>query len=146
MIRNLEFKDRAEFINMATEFCGSNAVLHSIPVEYMERTFSEIMSNSPYAKCHIIEHDSETAGYGLISITYSNEVGSLVVFIEELFIKERFRGHGLGGKYLDFIHDMYSGTVRRFRLEISKNNTDAERLYLRKGYEEFDYKQMVRGL
>ncbi len=146
MIRNLELKDRIEFIDMATEFYDSNAVLHSIPVEYMECTFSEAMSNSPYVKCHIIEHNSETAGYGLISITYSNEVGGLVVLIEELFIKEPFRGLGLGGKYLDFIHNMYSGTARRFRLEISKTNTDAERLYLRKGYKELNYKQMVRGI
>lgn len=72
--------------------------------------------------------------------------GLLSAYPPRIIIKERFRGHGLGGKYLDFIHDMYSGTVRRFRLEISKNNTDAERLYLRKGYKEFDYKQMVRGL
>lgn len=131
---------------MATKFYGSNAVLHNIPVEYMERTFNEAMSNSPYAKCHIIEHNTETADYGLISITYSNEAVGLVVLIEELFIKKPFRGLGLGGKYLDFIHNINSGTARRFRLEISKSNTEAERLYLKKGYEELNYKQMVRGI
>ena len=143
MIREIVSEDKDMFISMVTEFFSSEAVLHDIPPSHIIKTYKEVTSDSPYAKAYIFQANNETAGYGLVSFTYSNEAGGLVVWIEELYIRNEFRGYGLGNKFIDFIHTEYSDTVKRFRLELLKSNVSAERLYLRKGYKPLEYLQMV---
>ncbi len=146
MIRELRKEDKDLFISMVKDFYNSDAVLHSIPTENIINTYNEVVSGSPYAKVYIMEEEKEIAGYGQISLTYSNEAGGLVIWIEEIYILEKFRGLGLGGKFLDFIDREFSGKAKRFRLEISEANEGAQRLYLRKGYTSLDYLQMVRDI
>lgn len=143
MLRKFNLEDKHEYIEMMKEFYKSPAVLHTIPQEYMETTFDNIINGTPYAKGYIIEDDNNnTAGYLLLSITYSNEVAGLVVLVEELFIKEQFRGNGIGRKVLTQVREMYKD-AKRFRLEVTKENLGAIKLYKNLGYESLDYLQMV---
>ena len=143
MIRELRKEDKEIFISMVKDFYDSEAVLHTIPTENILNTFKEVVSCSPYAKAYMIEEQEEAAGYGLISLTYSNEVGGLVVWIEELYIRHKFRGLGLGSSFLEFIEREFSDKAKRFRLEISKANESVQRVYSRQGYTPLDYLQMV---
>jgi len=143
MIRELRKDDKDLFILMVKEFYDSEAVLYNIPTENVFNTYNEVVSCSPYAKAYIIEVEEEKAGYGLISLTYSNEAGGLVIWIEELYIRQKFRDLGLGSKFLDFMKIEFLAIAKRFRLEISKTNISAQRLYLRKGYKSLEYLQMV---
>lgn len=143
MIRELRVDDKDIFISMVEDFYTTEAVIHNIPTENIINTYNEIIDCSPYVKGYFIEEQDEVAGYGLISLTYSNEAGGLVILIEEIFIIEKFRGLGLGGKFLDFIEKEFSDKAKRFRLEVSKNNKSAERLYFRKGFTTLEYMQMV---
>lgn len=144
MIRELRTEDKDNFISMVKDFYTSDAVLHSIPDENIYNTFKEVTLGSPYAKAYIIEEQGKTAGYGLISLTFSNEAGGLVLWIEELYILEEFRGLGLGSKFLDFIEKEYSSCTKRLRLELIESNKAAQSLYIKKGYTQLDYTQMVR--
>jgi GNAT superfamily N-acetyltransferase len=143
MIREIRQEDKAALLCMAKEFYDTKAVLHKIPEEYIHNTINEALSSSPYVAAYVIEEKESHAGYGLISLTYSGEVGGMAVLIEELYIRNEYRGMGLGSKFLDFIHQKYSKRVKRFRLELTKSNISAERLYRRKGYKSIDYLQMV---
>ena len=144
MIREISPQDQEVFIQMVTDFYQSEAVLSKIPTVNIVSTFKEVTSNSPYAKAYILESQGLLAGYALLGLTFSNEAGGLVVWIEELYIKDEFRG--LGSDFLNFIKDEFAGRAKRFRLEISEDNDSAERLYRRKGYQNLDYKQMVQDL
>ena len=143
MIREIKAQDKDIFVQMAKEFYKSEAVISEIPTQNILNTFDEVNSNSPYAKAYIIEHDGDTAGYALIGITYSNEAGGLVVWVEEIFIKENYRGLGLGSEFLSYVEQEFGDKAKRFRLEISHDNDSAQRLYERKGYQPLDYMQMV---
>ncbi|KMT21023.1 GNAT family N-acetyltransferase [Clostridium cylindrosporum] len=145
MIRELQQQDKDIFINMVKDFYNSEAVLHPIPEKNIVKTYNEIISSSPYAKAYIIEENNEVAGYSQISLTYSNEAGGIVVWIEEIYIREQFRGLGLGSKILDFINTEFSDKAARFRLEICEDNKSAKKLYIRKGYKTLNYSQMVYG-
>lgn len=57
----------------------------------MTATFDTILKGSPYADGVILEMDGKPVGYGLISLTYSGEVGGLSVLLEELYIREEYR-------------------------------------------------------
>lgn len=142
MLRNININDKKEYIEMTKEFYTSEAVLHSIPQEYIETTFDNLVNDTPYAKGYMIEYNGEVAGYVLLAITYSNEVGGKVVWIEEIFIKEEFRGKGIGKKVFGQIKEL-NKDAKRFRLEVTKENLGAIRLYENLGYENLDYLQMT---
>ena len=86
------------------------------------------------------------AGYGLVSLTYSNEAGGLVVWLEELYIRDFARGFGLGTELIGYIENQYRDQAVRFRLEVEEENHAAVRLYRRKGYTSLPYAQMVKEL
>lgn len=142
MIRSVTANDRDAWLAMMDDFYHSEAVLHAIPRESMENTFRALTEGSPYAAGYVIEREGRSAGYALLSFTWSNEVGGKVVWIEELYLKPGFRGQGLGGEFFRWLHREF-GDARRFRLEVSEENDDAARLYRRLGYTPLDYRQMV---
>lgn len=143
-IRDFRTADREEFVRMQVDFYGSTATLHGISPEQSGRIFDLTVRINPYARGLIIECGGSTAGYLHLSFTHSNEVAGMVLLIEELYILPAYQGRGLGSWALNWIFEEYAGKVNRYRLEVTKVNDGAIRLYERMGFEELDYLQMVR--
>ena len=146
MIRRMSISDKDSFFKMSREFYSSGAALKSIPESNILRTFDTVISGSPYAVAYIIEHDGRPAGYALLAITYSNEAGGIVVWIEEIYILSEFRGHGLGARLISFIEEECSDKAVKLRLEVEESNKGASRLYERLGFKYLDYIQMHKPL
>lgn len=144
MIRRFTEKDREIYIEMAREFYHSDAVLHPIPDEYFARTVEEALRSDSYAEIFLFECDAETAGYGLTAKTFSQEAGGCVWWIEEIYIREKFRSRGLGREFFRYLEEEKGRDVTRLRLEVEADNTRAVSLYERLGYEVLDYVQMVK--
>lgn len=146
LIRKIDIKDKDAFFCMSKEFYRSDAVLHTIPDENIRKTFDEMMSGSPYASAYIYEHNGESAGYSLLSFTYSNEAGGLVLWIEEVYILPKYQGHGFGKELLSYVENKYKNKVARIRLEVEESNHGAVKLYRKLGYERLDYSQMYKDV
>lgn len=144
MIRKIQEQDKEKFIAMANEFYHSNAVLHSIPEDYIQRTFHEIMSGSPYAAAYVYESNGKIAGYVLLAFTYSNEAGGMVMWIEEIYILPQYQGLGFGKEMFAFLETEYEDKVARIRLEVEDSNRRAVDLYRRIGFADLDYAQMYK--
>lgn len=145
MIRKIYQEDSKVFLQMVQEFYDSPAVLHPVQSENFKKTLQAALDNSPYLRIYLIEEDEKPAGYCQLSISWSNEAGGIVVWVEELYIRPEFQGKGLGGKCLQFICDEFPDAAR-LRLEISPDNDGAKRLYQRNGYEILDYVQMINDI
>lgn len=144
MIRKIEAKDKNEYLQMATDFYHSGAVIAPVGIENIEATFNEMISSDRYVDGYFIEHEGKTAGFGLLAKTFSQESGGIVVWIEELFIKPEYRSHGLGAEFFGFLNEQYKN-ASRFRLETEPDNTRAIALYKRLGFEPFEYIQFKKG-
>lgn len=144
MIRALEERDREVYIKMAHDFYHSPAVLHPIPDAHFVRTFEECMRSGAYSKGYILEAVGQTAGYALVSKSYSQEAGGFVYWLEELYIVDKFRSRGLGSEFLRYVEENKEKDVVRLRLEVEAENTKAVSLYKRLGYEVLDYVQMIK--
>lgn len=90
--------------------------------------------------CTFFEADGKIAGYGAVTKTYSNEAGGLCYWFDEIYIREKFRGQGLGS---DFIRQVIAEhpEVKRFRLETEPENEAAGRMYKKLGFEPLEYCQ-----
>ncbi len=142
MIRYVEKQDRQACIEMMKEFYASDAVVYRAKDENFETTFDLCMNNSPYVKTMVCVIDGEYAGYANLSITYTNELGGLSVFIEEIYVRPPFQGQGLGTGFISFIRNEFDDKVRRYDLEVCDSNQQAIKLYKNLGFEYIDYRQM----
>lgn len=143
MIRKLKESDRELYIEMAREFYSSDAVLHSVPEEYFQKTVDEVLRSDTYAEIYLFEHEGKTAGYGLTARTFSQEAGGYVMWIEEIYIREEYRSKGLGKEFFGFLDNKEKNVVR-LRLEVEAENVRAVSLYKKLGYEKLDYIQMIK--
>lgn len=143
MIRPLTQADREDYLAMCREFYHSDAVLAPVPDSYFERTFTQLISGSPYAKGLMLEEDGQAAGYCLLAVTWSQEAGGLVWWQEELYIRPAFQSRGLGSAVLRYLQENRPQDVTRFRLELEPENQGARRLYRHLGYRDLGYDQMA---
>ena len=141
-IREIKESDRNEYIAMATQFYSMPCCVHNVDKSHFEKAFDYCLQNNPYAKIFILERNKQIIGYGNISFTYSIEANGNVVWVEELSIKQEFQNKGYGKAYFDFIHTNFP--AKRYRLEVTKSNINAMKLYERLGYEFLDYIQMIK--
>ena len=141
----LDFKPEheAEFYAMCRDFFSSPAVCHQIKEEDMKTTFDLAVKGSPYLRGLVMAKGENIWGYVLLSFTYSNEVGGMVVWIEELYVKEAYRNQGFGKQALDWIIKEYKETTKRFRLEVTEENKGAKKLYRSFGFDILPYQQMT---
>ena len=94
--RDITAADRDIVIPMVEDFYRSDAVDHPVPTTIMERSFAAVVDpDEPLLRGVLVYEDGEPAGYVYLTFCYSAEVGGRCVFIEEIFLKEAFRGRGL---------------------------------------------------
>ncbi len=137
IIRKLKAADREKYIAMAKDFYASPAVLENIPEENITRSFLEFTGGTPFGDAFIFEENGEVIGYGVLAYTYSQEAGGKVVWLEEIYICREQRGRGKGSEFIDFVLEKIP--AKRYRLETEPENEAAARLYIRKGFDLFEY-------
>lgn len=145
-IRNIREEEKAIFMEMAEDFYRpeTGACLHGMQVDHLEATFLLCLRENPYARLLMAEDETgEAIGFCLLSLTWSNEVGGMVVWLEELYFRPQARGKGYAKQVLAWLEEEYS-QAKRFRLEATHQNTLAIGLYREAGYEELPYYQMVK--
>lgn len=143
-IRRFRPEERELYLELAEAFYHSPAVLHPVPRSYLENTFNELMRSDVYVDILLLATDEDVPmGYMMLSKTFSPEAGGLCVWIEELSLKEEFRGQGAGTQAFRWVEEHYPH-ASRFRLEVEPDNEKAIRLYTRLGYGELPYMQMVK--
>ena len=141
--RDITSADHDLILPMVADFYRTDAVDHEVPVEIMERSFAACADpDEPLLRGVLVSREEEPVGYVYLTFCYSAEVGGRCVFIEEIFLKEQFRGMGLGKEIMTWLEQEYP-EVRRFRLEVTQVNKSAIRLYEKSGYKYLKYDQMV---
>lgn len=142
LLKKFTKEDKNEYFELAELFYHSDAVLHPVPHSHLENTFNEIIASSPYLDACKIIYEDKIAGFALFAITYSQEAGGKVLWLEELYIKEEFRNKGIGKEFFKEIFENLPSDFKRIRLEVEEENVGAVRFYKRLGFDWLDYKQM----
>ena len=142
MLKRFTKEDKNEYFELAELFYHSDAVLHPVPYSHLEATFNELMTSSPFLDACKIIYNNTTVGFALFAITYSQEAGGKVLWLEELYIKEEYRNLGIGKKFFDELFAKLPSDFKRIRLEVEEENEGAVKFYKRLGFNWLDYKQM----
>lgn len=130
------------YLDMSRAFYASEATDHPVPESHFRRTFGEILTHSPLARGWIvIVGDDRPAGYLLASLTWSNEFGGRVAWMEELYLRPEARGRGVGRRVLEAALEELKARdkVAGFRLEVAPANVSVSELYRRLGFTPVPY-------
>ena len=77
-------------------------------------------------------------------LSFSTEFGRPCIWVEDLYIKEDFRGTGIGSLFLEFIEKKYPEAV--LRLEVEEENGRAVKVYEKNGFNVLPYMEMKKLL
>ena len=141
-IRGMQATDRAQILAMMRVFYASPAVLGNGSEAIFEADFNACVGDSPYLEGYIFENEEEIQGYAMIAKSFSTEFGKPCIWIEDLYVKDAYRGHGIGSRFLRFIESKYPDAI--LRLEVEAENERALRVYKACGYEELPYMEMKK--
>ena len=88
------------------------------------------LKKNPHIMIWIIEVNEEIAGYLAVAIGFTIEAGGKDGFLDELFLKEKYRNQGIGRKAVQFAIGICPTLgIRRLSLEVESHNLRAKRLY-----------------
>ncbi|NLD34817.1 MAG: GNAT family N-acetyltransferase [Clostridiales bacterium] len=143
MFRKMQQGDRALYHALATEFYNTDAILTEPDEALFEASFQEMMRRDTYLEGFVLEHEGESAGYAILAKYFSPELGGLLLWVDELYIRPGFRSHGLGSAFLSYVQEQYGDKAKRIRLEVDVDNERAISLYHSMGFEVLPYQQMT---
>lgn len=142
IIRNMTEADRVEVRKMMEVFYVSPAVLSNGSAEIFENDIANCVNECPYLEGYIFEEQNVIKGYAMVAKSFSTEFGKPCIWIEDLYVKDEFRGQGIGTMFFEFIGKKYEGYVQR--LEVEEENERAVAVYEKCGFEEIPYMEMKR--
>ena len=141
MIRPMVAADRESVLEMMRVFYASPAVLSNGSEEIFEKDIETCISGSPYLEGYIME-DGEIQGYAMVAKSFSTEFGKPCIWIEDLYLKEPYRGCGIGSRVLQFIMERFPACI--FRLEVEEENQRAIATYKKNGFAVLPYMEMKK--
>jgi len=127
-------KDRGEFTEMVFALYDEDPTGMPITEDKIIKTINESVCGSEKVQIVMIRNGVENIGYGIITFSWSNEYGGIVVNIDELYIKKGFRNNNAGSSFIEHLQDTYKNAAM-LTLEVTPENKDALRLYNRLGFE-----------
>ena len=127
---------------MMEVFYASPAVLSNGSSEIFEKDIDNCVNDSPFLEGYIFEEDGIIKGYAMIAKSFSTEFGKPCIWIEDIYVKDAFRGQGIATLFFNYIKEKYAGFLQR--LEVERENEKALAVYEKCGFEELPYMEMKR--
>lgn len=134
--------DRKAVVDMMRIFYHSPAVFTNGSEEIYHNDVTACVEDSPYAEGYIFENEKEILGYGMIAKSFSTEFGKPCIWIEDLYLKEEYRGKGVGSSFFAYLEEKYPNTI--MRLEVEEDNIRAVAVYKKNGYDTLPYMEMKK--
>jgi len=106
-----------------------------------------ILSNESFGQIFLICSDVEIAGYAVLTFGYSLEFRGRDAFVDELFLREKFRGQGIGQRTLGFLASVCTENgISALHLEVERKNSAAQKAYRKFGFADHDRYLMTKWL
>lgn len=108
---------------------------------------ANLLENPDLGLVWVIEHKADAVGYLVLALGYSMEYHGRDAFIDEIFIREDYRGQGIGKTALKFAEEACRSLgVRALHLEVERSNLSARAFYRGAGFEDHDRYLLTKWL
>lgn len=137
----LAIADIETIVTMMQEFYAIDN--YPFDIDVSKALFEEFIKHENLGKSWLIISDNELIGYIILTFVFSFEYQGKIAFLDELYLTEKVRGKGIGGKALEFIQsESHKLSLKLIYLEVEKHNEKGQKLYLTHGFESHNRKLM----
>lgn len=145
-VRLATLSDVPDLVELMREFYAES----SFPLdrEWAARSFSRLIAEPSRGAVWLIEVDGALAGHVVLSVRFAMEFGGLCAYVDDLFVRARFRRRGAARAALDaLLAECRRRGCGSIHVEVDPANLAANALYRRYGLAPCaDRRQQLRAL
>ncbi len=135
--------DKREILGMMQQFYAIDD--YGFYPDQAGKTLDHFLKDPQLGALWIITQGKLQVGYIVLSFGFSFEYGGRDAFIDEFFLKEDFRGKGIGSKVMALVEEKAIKLgVKAIHLEVENHNDKALKLYANNGYSGNDRKLLTK--
>jgi GNAT superfamily N-acetyltransferase len=124
-------------VEMSLALYGDAAAAMGITPSRVHATLETFRAEPVRGRTLVLDSRGTLAGFCLLASFWSNELGGEVCVIDELYLKEQWRGFGHATALVEALktdRTLWPTKPVAFELEVSPRNPEARRLYERLGF------------
>ena len=111
------------------------------------RALGQILNDRRFGVIHLIRVNNEAAGYLVLAFGFSLEFRGRDAFIDEVYLRENFRGRGIGKASLELADAVCrQEEISALHLEVDRVNTRAQDVYRQAGFRDHDRYLLTKWL
>lgn len=111
------------------------------------RALQQILSDRAFGVVHLVSSRNEVIGYIVVTFGFSLEFHGRDAFLDELYLREEYRGKGIGKASLEFVEALCRREgIKALHLEVERRNRKAQGLYRQAGYQDHDRYLLTKWL
>jgi diamine N-acetyltransferase len=127
-------RDVPAIVRLAQAFHREIGRREELPAEHVMATLGEMERNRERGSLYVFERDGEAAGYAILVPSWSNELGGMVVAVDEIYVAPAHRRKGVAGDFLGLLVKVAPQGVAAIQVEVDRSNRAAVGLYKALGY------------
>ena len=133
--------DEKFVIDLMREFFNSPATITNASEKIFAANVKHCLDDSICAEGFVFVDGAKIIGYAVTAKSYATEFGGECIWLEDIFIKEKYRGRGVGSKFIRHVKKIYPDKI--LRLESEADNVPALKIYKQFGFKELPYLELV---
>ncbi len=141
-VRYMTEADKPVVLDMMRVFYASAAVYTNGSEEIFLNDIENCINENPYLDGYVIENGEEIQGYAMIAKSFSTEFGKPCMWIEDIYVKDEYRGCGIGSRFFDYVREKFPSAL--LRLEVEEENRRARAVYEKNGFDYMPYLEMKK--
>ena len=111
------------------------------------KVLRQIFNKRSNGLIHLIKLHGEIVGYFVLTFGFSLEFHGRDALVDELYVREKYRGKGIGKASLRFIEEICCREkIEALHLEVDRNNKRAQKLYRETGFKDHDRYLLTKWL
>ncbi|UMY66750.1 MULTISPECIES: GNAT family N-acetyltransferase [unclassified Flavobacterium] len=131
--RPIQKTDIPDVVRMMVDFYAIDG--YPIDTAHSTKLWAQFVEKPDAGRAWLVSYNGITAGYLVLTFIFSFEYGGTVGIVDELYIKDVFRGHGIGKAAIAFAQEVAVDLgLRTLYLEVEPHNEVAIRLYRNAGF------------
>jgi GNAT superfamily N-acetyltransferase len=110
---------------------------HAFVEAKARRALNEFLADTYYGLAWLIQEGEALIGYAVLTFGYSLEFGGRDAFVDELYLREAYRGRGIGKQTIAHLLNVCREQgIKALHLEVVAHNTKARAFYEQIGFED----------
>lgn len=138
VFREAESADLGTLLELMPLYCEADHLPYE--ADRAEAAIRMLLSEPQYGRIWMIEGTADERAIGYLALTFgfSLEFGGREAFVDELFVRDEFRGAGIGSEAIRHaITECRQDGLAAIRLEVTPANSRAMKLYTSLGFQDY---------